>query len=1203
MRNLKRVLSLALATVMLLGMMVMSTGAANVSDFTDADEITNLEAASVTTAIDIFSGYGDGSFGGENYVNRAEMATIICKILLGSKVNADIYKGLGSFQDLAGYEWAEGYINMCHGQGIVNGTSTTTYEPGRPVRTWEAALMLQRALGWWDKNDPLNATISELTVSNKSGGLGLYGNLTLNANDYLTRNDVAEMVFNAITKCVPVEYNESFSLYRNASSPNIFSGVVFNYVDTLAYQTFGLVYSQDREDVFGRPAITWGYGKLNTTSGSSDIDSDGNIDPGYLGLTRELVTVAKTPVLEYTSTVNGRTLYNALGLRSSSYNTLPLVIDGRELSTSKHMDSTTHTEVNDDLSVTVSNTSSPLVTNDADPLGFTGNGVLTQVFEIHADDPTTEPEYKVVVINTYLMKVNQTYSATRTSDAYVTVGMTESTAKSNYPYRSVEFDTRYDTADFAKEDVVLVTVALADKEAMPSNNNKYEIQSMELAEAVDGTMTRFTQKTNTMAVDGVTYSFSKKATKDANEYNQGNTGSIGLPVTIYMDKYGYAIQVDGSTSTMTNYALVLAVDTDNSAKFEENNAWAKLLLTDGSIIQAKIEWSDDPDTDGQWTYSQLGNLNTSAVIHQSGFSYDALGNQEDSQRAWMTQSGTKESLITNVQTLVTYSVNKDGVYTLYKLKTDGIDDWSGITTDNNRSRVRNYSSGSSKDLVYTNDNTVMIVRNSYTRDDYSIFVGVKKLPDLNAAHGNYAAGLPYNSASKTTQVAFKSGNLATVIYTEAPLDRSTNDLIYLAKQGAWYYDTDGGACVPFTAIINGEVREIIVEGQLYQDGSVGMVKPKNSDIKAGGFYKSMTEKDGIVTAMVGAVEGDDYQYGSGYRAIDAGVFGAGWSGTTWVTWKNDAPVAYVTKSGVTVAYNTDINSLYDDKDAHVYYGKSTTGNEGELTWLIVVDGSVASTIPGSSIGGGAELTVDSGSQTLNGNVDGDLTVESSASATVKGDVSGNVTVTSGTVTIEGTVKKDAVINAATGTNLTLNNVEAGAKITVCPGTTLKINGTQNEVITVVPNGSSKDITPNLIQTSLPEGVYFVAKTNVDSGSQADWDTNTVAIVYDNPKQQNVTLTITQVVDGNTTNKYENTWNAAASDNTTRRIVRVSLDNPYSPADFKPNGGALDYSQELDDMKFTGSTAPISILVTADNGETVLFSATITPVTSDTPPAP
>ena len=50
MRNLKRALSLALASVMLLGMMVVGSSAKGIDDFTDKAEIVNQDAVAVTSA-------------------------------------------------------------------------------------------------------------------------------------------------------------------------------------------------------------------------------------------------------------------------------------------------------------------------------------------------------------------------------------------------------------------------------------------------------------------------------------------------------------------------------------------------------------------------------------------------------------------------------------------------------------------------------------------------------------------------------------------------------------------------------------------------------------------------------------------------------------------------------------------------------------------------------------------------------------------------------------------------------------------------------------------------------------------------------------------------------------------------------------------------------------------------------------------------
>ena len=100
MRNLKRALSLALASIMLLGMMVTGAGAAS-NSFTDFDQIVNQEAAEVTSGLGIFDGYTDGSFGPEKVVTRAEMAVIICKLLNGSDVDP------GNFTDIDTFDRSE----------------------------------------------------------------------------------------------------------------------------------------------------------------------------------------------------------------------------------------------------------------------------------------------------------------------------------------------------------------------------------------------------------------------------------------------------------------------------------------------------------------------------------------------------------------------------------------------------------------------------------------------------------------------------------------------------------------------------------------------------------------------------------------------------------------------------------------------------------------------------------------------------------------------------------------------------------------------------------------------------------------------------------------------------------------------------------------------------------------------------------------
>ena len=238
MRNLKRALSLALASVMLLGMMVTGAGAAS-NSFTDFDQIVNQEAAEVTSGLGIFDGYTDGSFGPENVVTRAEMAVIICKLLNGSDVDPGNFTDISKFTDVP--SWAEGYVNYCNSMGIVVGVGDGKFDPNRTVSTVEAATMLLKALGYFIEEDQLGADWKTV-VTGRATSLHLYGELTLSVDEALTRDNVAELVFHTLF-AQRVAYDDNRHLYVKNTDRDV---VVTNGTDdkdnTFAMNTFGMWY-------------------------------------------------------------------------------------------------------------------------------------------------------------------------------------------------------------------------------------------------------------------------------------------------------------------------------------------------------------------------------------------------------------------------------------------------------------------------------------------------------------------------------------------------------------------------------------------------------------------------------------------------------------------------------------------------------------------------------------------------------------------------------------------------------------------------------------------------------------------------------------------------------------------------------------------------------------------------------------------------
>ena len=190
MRNLKRALSLTLASVMLLGMMVVGAGAAGYKDVTDGH---NVEAIEVLQAVGAMVGDEAGNFDPDANVNRAQIATIMSR-LLDLKVEdfnaADI-----PFTDVP--EWAVPFVAACYADGITSGVSATAYGSNNSVTAAQAALMMMKALGYFQYQDDFGQDWQLATIKQASE-IGLFNGVTVDRTSALTRNDVAQMALNAL---------------------------------------------------------------------------------------------------------------------------------------------------------------------------------------------------------------------------------------------------------------------------------------------------------------------------------------------------------------------------------------------------------------------------------------------------------------------------------------------------------------------------------------------------------------------------------------------------------------------------------------------------------------------------------------------------------------------------------------------------------------------------------------------------------------------------------------------------------------------------------------------------------------------------------------------------------------------------------------------------------------------------------------------
>lgn len=276
MRNLKRALSLGLTATMISGLMVMGSSAASYADVTSEN---HQEAIEVLKSVGIMTGDEKGNFNPEAKVTRNEMAVVMSNLMA---YNVKTYANTSPFTDVP--DWAEPYVAACYTNGITSGYDKVTYGGSDNVTTAQAALMVMKALGYFQYQSDFGADWQLSTVA-QGNKIDLFDDVETAVKDAINRNELAQLVLNALEAgTVEAEKNGQDI---TAGDITITSNVTYKYVtsgkdyatainDKLATYTDGTHSSgaivelgeklyngdltkEDGYDDFGRPASVWEY--------------------------------------------------------------------------------------------------------------------------------------------------------------------------------------------------------------------------------------------------------------------------------------------------------------------------------------------------------------------------------------------------------------------------------------------------------------------------------------------------------------------------------------------------------------------------------------------------------------------------------------------------------------------------------------------------------------------------------------------------------------------------------------------------------------------------------------------------------------------------------------------------------------------------------------------------------------------------------
>ena len=559
MRNLKRALSLGLTATMISGLMVMGSSAASYADVTSKQ---NEEAIEVLKTVGIMVGDENGKFNPDAKVTRNEMAVVMCNLL---DYTVASYKGTSPFTDVP--EWAEPYVAACYTNGITSGYDKVTYGGNDTVTTGQAALMLLKALGYFQYSADFGSDWLVETTKNGSTA-GLFDGVATGAKEALTRNDVAQMVLNALeADLVKAEKNGSDvqvgdivisggkATYDSRTGTDSKYAKIDNtkvdgkYTIQLGEDLYDgdLVKADGADDDFGRPSVKWTYENKEIGTYADDADA------------------------VYTATVEKQDLYDLVG--SDVYNGL------------KNGDAD-FTVVVDGVAQKV-NLSDYIVKNNDDDAGkdVIKKGATTEVF---IDDDSND--VVITVINSYVAQVDGDYDKNDEEleldildEAFVDVKDTT--------LSSDDFDY---LDSYSDEDYVLITVA-----------NK-EIKTIDLAETVEGKVTAYTEKKN-VTVDGTKYEYSKNYT-DAVKDDSNLSYDLNDAYTLVLDANGYVIYTDG-TAGHNDYVYVAEIAPTGGAKADLE---ADAYFIDGTnkvvVVDNDDEIKDNATFENKWySYNEKSN--------------------------------------------------------------------------------------------------------------------------------------------------------------------------------------------------------------------------------------------------------------------------------------------------------------------------------------------------------------------------------------------------------------------------------------------------------------------------------------------------------------------------------------------------------------------------------------------------------------------
>ena len=584
MKNLKKVLALVLAVVMIMG--VVTVASAKTYKDADAEAFKNYaDAIDALSSLNILDGFEDGEFKADRTFNRAQAAKIVA-IVHNAATNGKI-KGQDAISALysnaqnpfvdCNTSWALPYINYCRITGLADGMTATTYAPKRELTGVQWLKLMLTTLNFDTAKEGYTGTGWDVNVLNRANEVGLTAGLAdgWKAIAPIKRGEAAQILYNALTKYL-VEYGQLVKNNYDTTGKYYKTAFISNEQVAQSGYTLGAkmgISITRATDDFRRPGYAWSYGSWSAFYMDKPLNSYTSFVTACDILKNDIgIPETKTTAVNLNGLYKGKV--TTTGYTQTSKASV-LKVDGEFVDNTAlnyyAVDGYKYTNVvlQHDAAKNcqkANNTNKHWSTTE-----FGGTGDLTQVFK-------TEDGYVITVIHTFLGEVDSfvgtnKFSHATTAKATAKVWLQRGSEIPTYDesHAYVAVFKGIDTTAFAKGTKVLVTMSFKDTEAANltgayGRTNEDEAKNAEnvkkdayvvstaAAESKTGKLTGASDLFygETVSIDGTKYNANCRFVLGTNDAM--NIKNNGETYTFYFDTYGNVI---GRTENTTESSYVV----------------------------------------------------------------------------------------------------------------------------------------------------------------------------------------------------------------------------------------------------------------------------------------------------------------------------------------------------------------------------------------------------------------------------------------------------------------------------------------------------------------------------------------------------------------------------------------------------------------------------------------------------------------------